>query len=89
MNEKDRPLLTSASLNLSDMMAEPVLCSEPDEYVKDGDHIIEGCMDFQVLETPGHTPGGISFYEEKEGIVFTGDALFQSSIGRTDFPAAV
>lgn len=86
MNEKDRPLLTSASLNLSNMMAESVLCNEPDVYVKDGDHITEGGMDFQVLETPGHTPGGISFYEEKEGIVFTGDALFQSSIGRTDFP---
>lgn len=86
MHEKDVPLLTSAALNLSDMLPEPVLCAKPDVLVKEGDHITEGTMDFTVLETPGHTPGGISFYEEKEGIVFTGDSLFEGSIGRTDFP---
>ncbi len=43
---------------------------------------------FQVktLFTPGHTPGGCSFYIPKEDVVFTGDALFAGSIGRTDFP---
>lgn len=86
MHEKDVPLLTKASLNLSDMLPEPVVCAKPDVLVKEGDHITEGAMDFTVLETPGHTPGGISFYEEKEGIVFTGDSLFEGSIGRTDFP---
>lgn len=40
----------------------------------------------QVLDTPGHTPGGVSFYFEKEKVVFTGDALFYRSMGRTDFP---
>ena len=86
MHEKDLPLLRSASLNLSDMLPEPILCEKPDVLVREGDHITEGAMDLRVLETPGHTPGGISFYEEKEGIVFTGDSLFQGSIGRTDFP---
>ncbi len=33
-------------------------------------------LDFTVIDTPGHTPGGISFYQAKEGIVFTGDSLF-------------
>lgn len=86
MHEKDVPLLSSASMNLSRMMPEPVLCEKPDVLVREGDHITEGAMDFEVLETPGHTPGGISFYEKKEGIVFTGDSLFEGSIGRTDFP---
>lgn len=86
MHEKDVPLLSSASMNLSRMMPEPVLCGKPDVLVREGDHITEGAMDFEVLETPGHTPGGISFYEKKEGIVFTGDSLFEGSIGRTDFP---
>ncbi len=40
----------------------------------------------QVLSTPGHTPGGLSFYFPKQHAVFVGDTLFFHSIGRTDFP---
>lgn len=45
-----------------------------------------GGMECIVLETPGHTPGGVSFYFPAQKAVFTGDALFFRSIGRTDFP---
>jgi glyoxylase-like metal-dependent hydrolase (beta-lactamase superfamily II) len=45
-----------------------------------------GGMECEVLHTPGHTPGGVSLYFPAEKIVFTGDALFYRSIGRTDFP---
>lgn len=45
-----------------------------------------GGMNCDVLETPGHTPGGVSLYFPEENTVFTGDALFYRSIGRTDFP---
>lgn len=40
----------------------------------------------QVLSTPGHTPGSLSFYFPDSGNVFSGDLIFQGSIGRTDFP---
>ena len=41
---------------------------------------------FQVIPTPGHSQGSVSFYCAKENVVFTGDTLFKGSIGRTDFP---
>lgn len=43
-----------------------------------------GGFDFTVLATPGHSQGGVSFVFEQEAIVFTGDALFSGTIGRTD-----
>ncbi len=43
-------------------------------------------FDVRVLATPGHTPGGVSFHFPQAGCVFTGDALFYRSLGRTDFP---
>ncbi|MCP3741412.1 MBL fold metallo-hydrolase [Rossellomorea sp. BNER] len=41
---------------------------------------------FHIFETPGHSPGSLSYYDRKEGIVFAGDTLFSGSIGRTDLP---
>lgn len=43
-------------------------------------------FNFQTLETPGHTPGGVSFYFEEAKAAFTGDTLFKGSCGRTDLP---
>ena len=60
----------------------------PDDthFVSDGDEIECGDMVFTVLETPGHTPGGLTFMIE-DGL-FTGDTLFRGSCGRYDFPAS-
>lgn len=45
-----------------------------------------GSTVLKVLKCPGHTAGGVSFYNEASGVVFSGDTLFAGSIGRTDFP---
>ncbi len=45
-----------------------------------------GGIKLRVLETPGHTSGGVCFFLEKEKILFSGDTLFAGSIGRTDLP---
>lgn len=55
----------------------------PDGSLHEGDTIRVGELSFQVLHTPGHSPGGICLYGE--GILITGDTLFHGSVGRTDF----
>ncbi len=55
-----------------------------DRLLNDGDSINSGDLHFLVLHTPGHTPGGICLLGH--GVVFTGDTLFNYSIGRTDLP---
>ena len=57
-----------------------------DRLLKDGDMIKVGKLKFKVLHTPGHTSGGICLLGD--GIVFTGDTLFNFSIGRADFPGS-
>ena len=57
-----------------------------EQELRDGDTITFGSHQFMVLQTPGHTPGGVCFYCKEEGILFTGDTLFRMSIGRTDLP---
>ena len=56
------------------------------EQVADGDEIEVGSLRFKVLETPGHTRGGLCFYEPAEQVLFSGDTLFAGAIGRTDHP---
>ena len=54
-------------------------------YLTDNDTITFGSHTWQILHTPGHTPGGIVFYDTAEHTAFSGDTLFRMSIGRTDF----
>jgi glyoxylase-like metal-dependent hydrolase (beta-lactamase superfamily II) len=58
----------------------------PNLELHDGDKLDVGNLCFEVLHTPGHTPGHVCFYERDEGVLFDGDVLFRRGIGRTDLP---
>ena len=82
----DAPMLSNSVTNLSVFLVTRCEVGQPNVLVEDGQIIEEAGLRLQVIHTPGHTPGGISLYSEIDGVLFTGDALFNESIGRTDFP---
>ena len=84
IHEGDAPVLASAGRHSRAFGMDPVSSPPADRYVRHGDVITAGEISRRVLHTPGHSPGGICLLEE--GMVFTGDALFAGSIGRTDLP---
>ncbi len=57
-----------------------------DEYISGEPELSIAGFRIQVIMTPGHTAGGVCYYFKDEDILFSGDTLFQGSIGRTDFP---
>jgi glyoxylase-like metal-dependent hydrolase (beta-lactamase superfamily II) len=58
----------------------------PIQYVEDQAMIAFGKDAFKVLLTPGHSPGSICFYHQKQDFILSGDLIFKDSVGRTDFP---
>lgn len=80
----DAPMLGQGRLNLSSLFGEAGQGGEADRLLEDGDIIEAGELKLQVIHTPGHTLGGICLL--CEDLLFTGDTLFQLSVGRCDLP---
>lgn len=66
----------------------PIQGVTADGLLKEGDIFHVGKLEIYVIETPGHSPGGISLWIPKEKILFTGDTLFHGTMGRVDFPTS-
>ena len=86
IHKLDAEMLTDAAANLSIMAGSSLTAGKADYLIDEGDTIDKAGIQLQVIHTPGHTPGGICLYSEKDDIIFVGDTLFAGSIGRTDFP---
>ena len=86
-HQDDSFLMEEMERQTSDILGIPIHLDVPPvgSYLTDSDNITFGSHTWQILHTPGHTPGGIVFYDADEHIAFSGDTLFRMSIGRTDF----
>lgn len=86
IHKLDAEMLTDPTKNLS-LMAGASMSTEPADIVIGDERSIEYAdLTFEIIHTPGHTPGGICLYCKEENIAFVGDTIFAGSIGRTDFP---
>lgn len=87
-SQKDEPLLQHIRDYASafGIAANAVEKSSLGGYLKEDDEITIGELTFKVMENPGHSTGGLLFYEKNEGVIFAGDSVFKGSIGRTDLP---
>ena len=88
IHEDEQAFLTDTRLNLSAAFVEPVVAPQATQLLKGGQSLELGGYTFDILHTPGHSPGGITLYAAQLGVAIVGDTLFAGSIGRFDFPTS-
>ncbi|WP_027407788.1 MBL fold metallo-hydrolase [Anoxybacteroides tepidamans] len=87
VHEKEKEWLSNPELNGSAyFMGEQVKVAAEPHCLRGETALTIGEFTFELLQTPGHSPGSISYYCPEVAAVFSGDVLFAGSIGRTDLP---
>lgn len=84
IGELDAPALKDTEFNLSDKFHAHIAPFSADRTFCDGEKFSVGDIDFEVILTPGHTVGGVSYLSGES--LFSGDTLFAGAVGRTDMP---
>lgn len=84
MHREDLPLLSHSEEQAQMFGVEIETPPEPSDFLEEEDVIEFGSVRLEVLHTPGHSPGSISFFDRDSKSVLSGDVLFAGSIGRTD-----
>jgi len=80
--------LGDPELNLSAYLGLGVTAPAASRLLRDGEELALGESRWKVLHTPGHSPGGLTYFCAEHCVALVGDALFAGSIGRTDFPGS-
>ncbi|MCP4359015.1 MAG: MBL fold metallo-hydrolase [Chloroflexi bacterium] len=86
MHSEDVPMLQQSPMSAAFFGMTIPTPPPPDNLINEGDVIEVGRLKLDVLFTPGHAPGHVSYYLADHNVIFSGDVLFQQSIGRTDLP---
>jgi len=87
IRKEDSDMLTDPDKNLSSYTGEKIVSPPADIIIdKDGQIIEFGLKELVFIHTPGHSEGSVSIYAPGEKILFSGDFIFNRSMGRTDFP---
>ena len=86
LHRAELPILASLPQQASWVGVPPPEAVEIDEFLEEGDAVEFAGRAFEVLFTPGHSPGSISLYSASDKLLVSGDVLFRDSIGRTDLP---
>ncbi|MCL2565293.1 MAG: MBL fold metallo-hydrolase [Defluviitaleaceae bacterium] len=86
--EDEDELLKSADMNLSLIGMGKGVIINSDKLLKEGDFVDVGNGKLALIHTPGHTAGGVCYYDEENGILFSGDTLFKGTTGRYDLPTS-
>lgn len=84
IGELENGFLSDCNVNLSSLFNVPLKPFSADILLADGQKLVLGDIEINVIHTPGHTLGGVSYLIDN--VLFSGDTLFCESIGRTDFP---
>lgn len=80
----DKPLFERLPMMCEQFGLPAVKSFLPDHWLEENDTVEVGSLKYKVLHLPGHAPGHIGFFDFENKIAFSGDVLFQNSIGRTD-----
>lgn len=84
LHEDDKKTLDSTNDFMQAVGLPPIDVPEIDVWLKGGDKVKVGNMELDVIHLPGHTPGGVGY--KIDNMLFSGDTIFMSSVGRTDLP---
>lgn len=88
VSPQEQDWLGDPSANLSVNKPYEVIAKPADHLFSSLETLKIGPFTFDVVPTPGHSPGGVSFIFHEDQFVISGDALFKESIGRTDLPGS-
>jgi len=84
-HKQEQVMLEDPEINLSVRVGKNI-STTADVLFVDGDVFTFASTRLKIIHTPGHTPGCVCYYDEKNAVLFSGDTLFKGSVGRTDLP---